>query len=314
MIWFRWLHKGLLNRKTRLISDKELYDYIVSLIKKATSDIRISSPWIYNCDHILDELVAAGGRGVKISVVMRQPNNDLSDKRNYQDKLNAIGKLKEAKADIIFDPYVHEKVVISDGKEMIVSSANLVGTSLTRNGESGTYTNDPQEIEKYQLRLAKKYSKKPVQQRQNVANIIRKPAIVAVIAIVVIITGIAVFLSLNPSYEDKAREFEPNKMPSVLHVPRETVSSLLSKKPLNQIVTVTGSVLNAPEDYTAKTTGNVFQQFYITDGSKQIKVFCSKDTGLKLTKNDGVEVTGKFILFANEYEVADLLCSAVNKK
>ena len=279
MIWFRWLHKGLLNRKTRLISDKELYDYIVSLIKKATSDIRISSPWIYNCDHILDELVAAGGRGAKISVVMRQPNNDLSDKRNYQDKLNAIGKLKEAKADIIFDSYVHEKVVISDGKEMIVSSANLVGTSLTRNGESGTYTNDPQEIEKYQLRLAKKYSKKPVQQRQNIANIIRKPAIVAVIAIVVIITGIAVFLSLNPSY---------------------TVSPLLSKKPLNQIVTVTGSVLNTPKDYTAKTTGNVFQQFYITDGSKQIKVFCSKDTGLKLTKNDGVEVTGKFILFGNE--------------
>ena len=293
MIWFRWLHKGLLNRKTRLISDKELYDYIVSLIKKATSDIRISSPWIYNCDHILDELVAAGGRGVKISVVMRQPNNDLSDKKNYQDKLNAIGKLKEAKADIIFDSYVHEKVVISDGKEMIVSSANLIGTSLTRNGESGTHTNDPQEIEKYQLRLAKKYSKKPVQQRQNIANIIGKPAIVAVIAIVVIITGIAVFLSLNPSY---------------------TVSSLLSKKPLNQIVTVTGSVLNTPEDYTAKKTGNVFQQFYITDGSKQIKVFCSKDTGLKLTKNDGVEVTGKFILFANEYEVADLLCSAVNKK
>lgn len=165
--------------KTRLISDKELYDYIVSLIKKATSDIGISSPWIYNCDHILDELVAAGGRGVKISVVMRQPNNDLSDKnyKNYQDKLNAIGKLKEAKADIIFDPYVHEKVVISDGKEMIVSSANLIGTSLTRNGESGTHTNDPQEIEKYQLRLAKKYSKKPVQQRQNIANIIRKPAI-----------------------------------------------------------------------------------------------------------------------------------------
>ena len=293
MIWFRWLHKGLLNRKTRLISDKELYDYIVSLIKKATSDIRISSPWIYNCDHILDELVAAGGRGVKISVVMRQPNNDLSDKRNYQDKLNAIGKLKEAKADIIFDPYVHEKVVISDGKEMIVSSANLIGTSLTRNGESGTHTNDPQEIEKYQLRLAKKYSKKPVQQRQNIANIIRKPAIVAVIAIVVIITGIAVFLSLNPSY---------------------TVSPLLSKKPLNQIVTVTGSVLNAPEDYTAKKTGNVFQQFYITDGSKQIKVFCSKDTELKLTKNDGVEVTGKFKLFRNEYEVADLSCSAVNKK
>ena len=292
MIWFRWLHKGLLNRKTRLISDKELYDYIVSLIKKATSDIRISSPWIYNCDHILDELVAAGGRGVKISVVMRQPNNDLGD-RNYQDKLNAIGKLKEAKADIIFDPYVHEKVVISDGKEMIVSSANLIGTSLTRNGESGTHTNDPQEIEKYQLRLAKKYSKKPVQQRQNIANIIRKPAIVAVIAIVVIITGIAVFLSLNPSY---------------------TVSPLLSKKPLNQIVTVTGSVLNAPEDYTAKKTGKVFQQFYITDGSKQIKVFCSKDTELKLTKNDGVEVTGKFKLFRNEYEVADLSCSAVNKK
>jgi len=63
--------------KTKLISDKEIYDSIVYLIKKAKHDIKISSPWIYNCDHILDELIIANKKNVKISVVMRQPQRDL---------------------------------------------------------------------------------------------------------------------------------------------------------------------------------------------------------------------------------------------
>ena len=274
--------------RTRLVSDKELYDSIVNLIKKAKNDLKISSPWIYNCDHILDELVAANRRGTKISIVMRQPNKDLGDK-NYQDKLNALEKLKEAKADVIFDPYVHEKVIISDDKEMIVSSANLIGTSLTRNGESGTHTQEPKEIEKYQLRFAKKYKKKLIKQKQPV---ISKPVII--IAIVIIIGIFAAFLLSNP--------------PSPY-----TVSSLLDKKPLNEIVTVSGLVLSNPENYTAKA-GNLYQQFYMTDGSRQVKIFCSKDAETRVSKNDKVELTGKFITFGSEYEVADLLCSSVEKK
>ena len=287
-----------MSTKTKLISDKELYDSIVDLIKKAKSDIKISSPWIYNCDHILDELVAANMRGVKISVVMRQPQKDLGDK-NYQDKLNTIEKLKEAKADIIFDPYVHEKVVMSDGRDMIVSSANLIGTSLTRNGESGTYTNDFQEIEKYQLRFSKKYKKKPIKPQKPV---IGKQVVIASVAVVAIIFTIVVL----PFYQT------PRDNMTVGSV--YTVSPLLKEKPLNEIVIVSGLVVDAPEDYTAKRSGNLYQQFYITDKSKQIKVFCSKDIELKISKNDKIEVTGKFTIFSNEYQIADLLCSKVEKK
>ena len=280
-----------MSTKTRLISDKELYDSIVDLIKKAKSDIKISSPWIYNCDHILDELATASSMGVKISVVMRQPQKDLGDK-NYQDKLNTIEKLKEAKADIIFDPYVHEKVVISDGRDMIVSSANLIGTSLTRNGESGTYTNDFQEIEKYQLRFAKKYKKSPIKPQKTV---IGKQVVIASVAVVAIILTIVVL-----SFYQTPKPY--------------TVSSLLNEKPLNEIVIVSGLVVDTPLDYTTKTFGNLYQQFYITDKSKQIKVFCAKDTELKLSKNDKIEVTGKFTIFSNEYQIADLLCSMVERK
>ena len=278
--------------KTRLISDKELYDSIIALIKKAKREIKISSPWIYNCDHILDELIDANMRGVKIHVVMRQPQKDLDDKyRNYQDMLNAIEKLKEAKADIIFDPYVHEKVVISDGMDMIISSANLIGTSLARNGESGTYTNDFQEIEKYQLRFAKKYKKTPIRPQKPV---IGKLVIASVVSAVIIFTIVILSFSQTPELY--------------------TVSSLLNEKPLNEIVVLSGLVVDVPEDYIAKMSDNLYEQFYITDKSKQIKVFCSKDVELKLLKNDKIEVTGKFKIFSNEYQIADLLCSTIEKK
>lgn len=279
--------------KTRLISDKELYDSIVNLIKNSKNDINISSPWIYNCDHILDELITANRKGVKISVVMRDPKKDFGDK-NYQDKLNAIEKLKEAKADIIFDPYLHEKVVISDGKEIIISSANLIGTSLTRNGESGTYTGDTKEIYKYQLRLAKKYGKKLAKTNN---SIVTKP-IFKVLAVVVVVTVIVVVLFV----------FQPSSDGYTY-----TVSSLLDKKPLNQVVTVNGLV-EAPEDYKAKTSGKLFQQFYIRDDYNQLKIFCFKDINLSISKNEKVEVTGKFIIFDNEYEVTDFNCSKIIKK
>ncbi len=279
--------------KTRLISDKELYDSIVNLIKNSENDINISSPWIYNCDHILNELITANRKGVKISVVMRDPKKDFGDK-NYQDKLNAIEKLKEAKADIIFDPYLHEKVVISDGKEIIISSANLIGTSLTRNGESGTYTDDTKEIYKYQLRLVKKYGKKLAKTNN---SIVTKPIFKGLAVVVVTVIILVLFVFRPPS--DGCTY---------------TVSSLLNEKPLNEIVIVCGLVVDAPEDYTAKTSGNLYQQFYITDGSKQIKVFCSKDAELKISKHEKVEVTGKFIIFDNEYEVTDFNCSKIIKK
>ncbi len=149
---------------SKLISDKELYDSIVNLIKKSKKDIVISSPWIYNVNHILDELINADRKGVKIHIIMKEPKEDIDDKKyqNYKDKLIALKKLRDANANIVFDPSIHEKVVISDGKEMIVSSANLIGQSLTRNGESGMYTNNSSEIEKYQSRLERKYKKIPI--------------------------------------------------------------------------------------------------------------------------------------------------------
>ncbi len=273
--------------KTKLISDKELYDSIVDLIKKAKSHIKISSPWIYNCDHILDELISANSRGAKIAVVMREPNKDLGDK-NYYDKLNAIKKLKEANADIIYDPYVHEKVVISDGKEIIVSSANLIGTSLTRNGESGTYTNDPVEIEKYQQRIARKYKKTMPEKEHHFNTMYFSMAIIAVIIIFAIV--LASTNLTNSNY---------------------TVTSLMDKKPLNEVVTVSGTAASIPEAYEAKSSGKTYQQFYITDGSSRIKVFCYKDTPLTIKKDDTITVTGKFILFSGEYEIAELNCSEI---
>ncbi|MDY6774261.1 MAG: hypothetical protein SVS85_03590, partial [Candidatus Nanohaloarchaea archaeon] len=53
-----------------------------------------------------------------------------------------------------------------------------------------------------------------------------------------------------------------------------TVSGLMEELPLKQNVVVEGNVSQVLDDYTSKS-GNTYQQFRITDGKREVKVFCS---------------------------------------
>ncbi|MCJ7816472.1 MAG: hypothetical protein MUP55_01320 [Candidatus Aenigmarchaeota archaeon] len=82
-----------------------------------------------------------------------------------------------------------------------------------------------------------------------------------------------------------------------------SVSQILQELPLDKTVSVDGTVSRILSDYTSKK-GYQYQQFYITDGSKELKIFCSKYKGsIDIQKSDNVSVTGKFQKYSNTYEI-----------
>jgi hypothetical protein len=82
-----------------------------------------------------------------------------------------------------------------------------------------------------------------------------------------------------------------------------SVSQLLQSLPLDKTVSVQGSVSKVQADYTSKK-GYVYQQFYISDGAKDLKVFCSKYKGsVAVQKGDNVSITGTFQEYSGTYEI-----------
>ena len=82
-----------------------------------------------------------------------------------------------------------------------------------------------------------------------------------------------------------------------------SVSQILQELPLDKTVSVQGTVSRLQADYTSKK-GYVYQQFYISDGSKELKVFCSKYKGaVSVEKGDNVSVTGTFQEYSSTYEI-----------
>lgn len=85
-----------------------------------------------------------------------------------------------------------------------------------------------------------------------------------------------------------------------------TVSTLLQDLPTGEDVTVAGSVAAVEEDYTAES-GNVFQRFYITDGKKEVLVFCDTGRGrTPVAAGDQVTVHARFTRFDRTYELTTM--------
>lgn len=82
-----------------------------------------------------------------------------------------------------------------------------------------------------------------------------------------------------------------------------TVSELMQSMPLEQQVSVPGEVSRVLEDYVSKK-GYKYQQFFITDGEQELKIFCSKYKGsVDVKKGDNVLIRGKFQKYYNTYEI-----------
>ena len=82
-----------------------------------------------------------------------------------------------------------------------------------------------------------------------------------------------------------------------------SISELMQRMPLEEQVSVPGEVVRVLEDQVSKK-GYEYQQFYITDGKQDIKIFCSKYKGsINIKEGDSVLINGKFQKYYNEYEL-----------
>lgn len=82
-----------------------------------------------------------------------------------------------------------------------------------------------------------------------------------------------------------------------------TVSGLLHALPVDEDITVRGTVTAVETDYRAES-GTVFQRFYIGDGEREVLVFCDTRRG-RVPVEEGVAVTvrARFVRFDRFYEL-----------
>jgi phosphatidylserine/phosphatidylglycerophosphate/cardiolipin synthase-like enzyme len=92
---------------------------------------------------IVNSLVAARGRGVRVHVV-------LSDATASPAQMTAVTQLKTAGANLVtlHNPYVHAKSFVVDGKGAYIGSENFTSSSLSHNRELGVMFTSPSEVQK----------------------------------------------------------------------------------------------------------------------------------------------------------------------
>jgi cytochrome c-type biogenesis protein CcmE len=81
------------------------------------------------------------------------------------------------------------------------------------------------------------------------------------------------------------------------------VTQLLADMPLDRQVTLSGRVSKVLEDYVSQK-GYEYQQFYLSDGASEVKVFCSKYKGAaNIREGDELLVSGKFQQYYQATEI-----------
>jgi hypothetical protein len=89
------------------------------------------------------------------------------------------------------------------------------------------------------------------------------------------------------------------------------VTELLRIMPLEEHVSLSGTVSHIGDDHVSDN-GNEYQQFFITDGSSEVKVFCSKGgSPVSIEEGDEVFVAGKFQKYYQTIEIY-AECSSIN--
>ncbi|UCC92045.1 MAG: hypothetical protein JSV39_02175 [Candidatus Aenigmatarchaeota archaeon] len=112
-----------------------------------------------------------------------------------------------------------------------------------------------------------------------------------VIAIILILNLIAIYLS-NTTGRIVSGELLPF-----------TVSEVFDKVLLGEDVFVTGEVIKVLDDHVSKK-GYEYQQFFISDGSENIKVFCSVKYGrTDISEGDEILFDGEFKKYYGTHEI-----------
>ncbi len=91
----------------------------------------------------------------------------------------------------------------------------------------------------------------------------------------------------------------------------QSVTDLLDEMPLDKHISLSGTVSRVADDFTSDK-GYEYQQFYVSDGQSEVKVFCSKYSGTAdVREGDQVFLSGKFQKYYQTLEIYTE-CPSVN--
>lgn len=105
---------------------------IIDLISNAKESIYIQT-YVFNSDDVLEALISAKNRGVKIEVII-EPRISGNDNSKMYSKLASSG-INVRYASTKFQ-LTHAKFIIIDGKIVVVGSHNLTYSALNKNREA----------------------------------------------------------------------------------------------------------------------------------------------------------------------------------
>jgi hypothetical protein len=121
------------------VVDRDIQKKMVEMIKRATKEILIASPWIWESQEVLNFLERMV-KEKKISIrIITRPVKSKGDKKHEE----IIRRLNRLGFKIELEETLHAKLLLIDDIELLIGSANLVGTSLKRNYETSIWTKDP---------------------------------------------------------------------------------------------------------------------------------------------------------------------------
>lgn len=121
---------------------------LLQLIQDAERSLHIVSFAVYKVEIITKALVAAAERGVTIAIYLETP--DASEGKMTYDTIHALGREAAEHSQIYVWPKakrplsadgkhgsMHAKIGLADGRQLLLSSANLTEYAMTLNMETG---------------------------------------------------------------------------------------------------------------------------------------------------------------------------------
>jgi hypothetical protein len=115
---------------------------------------------------------------------------------------------------------------------------------------------------------------------------------IVLLSVLIALDGAALIISGISSAGDSSGELHPL-----------TVSGMFGSAMLREDVYVTGTVSEVLSDHVSKT-GFLYQQFLISDGVEEIKIFCSQKYGKSIVAvGNEIVASGTFQKYYGEYEI-----------
>jgi len=110
----------------------EIFMKIREMLDNAKDEVLIMTPWIFDVNDLRDKLISLKSeQGIDIRVVIRTPRRELQYTiKPSKSTMETCRTLRASGIKINHDSSLHAKMLIVDGTEALIGSANLTGSSL----------------------------------------------------------------------------------------------------------------------------------------------------------------------------------------